>query len=142
MDNKNIKMERYSIITSYVVILKRVINFYHERCPNKDSSYTHIRRARVFMDADPKSVVEVTGSKLYKYKEIILAKRPDKIVHTADEEKEETLKEYTAQKDIAAKLVENILQVWRHMNAQDKNDLAEQLIEMLRLYIQYLITEK
>tara|TARA_B110000908_G_C10191614_1_gene420761 strand:+ start:263 stop:694 length:432 start_codon:yes stop_codon:yes gene_type:complete len=142
MEGKSVKNEKYNIITSYNLILKRIVNFYHEKCPNKDSSYAHIRRCRLFIDADPKSALEITGSKLFKYKDIIFAKRPDKISHTADDEKKETLNEYSTQKDIAAQLIENILTVWHSMVPQDKDDLAEQLVDMLKLYIRYLITEK
>ena len=142
MEPKSSKNEKYSIITSYNLVLKRIVNFYHEKCPNKNSSYAHIRRCRIFVDADPKSALEITGSKLFKYKDIIMAKRPDKISHNVDEEKQETLSEYTTQKDIAGQLVENVLLVWRTMEPQDKEDLADQLIDMLKLYIRYLITEK
>lgn len=137
-----LKQEKLNLIKSYNTILKRIINFYHEKCPNKDSSYAHIRRARVFMDTDPKSAMEYTGCKLYKYKEIILSKRPDKIHHYAENEQKETLNEYTSQKDIANKLIENVLLVWRDMTPVDKDDLAEQLIEMFKIYVNYLLLEK
>ena len=142
MEKKSAKTEKIAIINDYNVILKRIINFYHEQCPDKDSSYAHIRRGRVFIDADPKSALEITGSKLFKYKEIILSKRPDKISHHMEDEKQETLTEYSTQKDIAGKLVENILTVWHSMNEIDKNDLSDQLIDMLKLYIRYLIIIK
>lgn len=138
----SLKQEKLNLIKSYNTILKRIINFYHEKCPNKDSSYTHIRRARVFIDADPKSAMEYTGCKLYKYKEIILTKRPDKIHYYAKDEQQETLNEYASQKDIANTLVENILMVWRDMTNVDKNDLSEQLIDMFKIYVKYLLLEK
>jgi hypothetical protein len=142
MEPKSTKNEKYNIITAYNLVLKRIVNFYHEKCPNKDSSYAHIRRCRIFLDADPKSALEITGSKLFKYKEIVMSKRPDKISHTVNAEQQETLTEYTAQKDIAGQLIENVLMVWRDMEPQDKDDLSDQLIEMLKLYIKYLIIEK
>lgn len=136
------KQDKLNLIKSYNTILKRIMNFYHEKCPNKDSSYAHIRRARVFIDTDPKSAMEYTGCKLYKYKEIILSKRPDKIHHYAKDEQKETLSEYSSQKDIANTLVENILTIWRDMSAVDKDDLSEQLIDMFKIYVKYLLLEK
>lgn len=142
MEHKSIKNEKYNLITSYNLVLKRIVNFYHEKCPNKDSSYAHIRRCRLFLDADPKSALEITGAKLFKYKDIVLEKRPDKISHNVESEQKETLNEYSSQRDIAGQLVENVLIVWRDMSERDKDDLAEQLIEMLKIYIRYLIIEK
>lgn len=135
-------MDKVQIINKYLVILRRIISFYQDKCPDTKGAYKHIRRARIFIDADPKSAVEMTGSKLFKYKEIIFAKRPDKISHNMTIEKEETLNEYTTQKDIANDLVNNILVIWRSMETDEKDVLSEQLIEMLKLYIQYLIIEK
>ena len=135
-------MDKVQIINKYLVILRRIISFYQDKCSDTKGAYKHIRRARIFIDADPKSAVEMTGSKLFKYKEIIFAKRPDKISHNMTMEKEETLNEYTTQKDIANDLVNNILVIWRSMETDEKDVLSEQLIEMLKLYIQYLIIEK
>lgn len=133
---------KVAIINEYNIILKRIINFYHDHCPNKDSSYRHIRRARVFIDADPKSALEITGAKLFKYKDIVMARRPDKISHNVENEQKETLDEYSDQKDIAAELIDNVLVVWQQMAVDQKNELSEQLIDMLRLYAQYVMLEK
>lgn len=133
---------KVQLITDYNIVLKRIINFYHDHCLNKNSSYRHIRRARVFLDADPKSALEITGAKLFKYKEIVFARRPDKISHSMDNERKETLDEYSDQKDIAGELVDNVMRVWHTMGKEDKDELNDQLIDMLRIYIEYLIAEK
>lgn len=135
-------MDKVQIINKYLVILRRIISFYQDKCTDTNGTYKHIRRARIFIDADPKSATEVTGSKLFKYKEIIFAKRPDKISHNIDTETVETLNEHSTQKDIANDLINNILNVWRSMEADEKDILSDQLIAMLKLYIQYLLIEK
>jgi len=133
---------KVSIINDYNIILKRIVNFYHDHSPNQQSSYRHIRRARLFLDADPKSALEITGSKLFKYRDIIMMRRPDKIYHNKDKEADETLNEYSDQKDIAGELVDNIITVWRGMEKEQKEELNDQLIDMLKLYAAYVMIEK
>ena len=136
------KSEKVQIILGYNTIIKRLINYYHDKSPDKNSSYAHVRRAKVFLDADPKSALEITGVKLFKYKDIIMLEKPERIKSSADAEKKEVLNEYTEQQDIASQLIDNVLNIWSDMAERDRDDFSNQLIELLQLYIRYILLEK
>ena len=131
----------YKVTAKYCIILKRCLQYYHERSVDKSRSHTHIRRGLLFLQEFPDEGMKLTGVKLWKYREIVNSGNLGKIkkiatLKTAVHEAPQT------QQDIASGVIENVMETWRNAPPEDKESFTQQVQELLKLYTERLWLEK
>lgn len=133
--------EKDKLRKDYLLILRRILQFYSERCPNKVDSHVQTRRGILFLQEFPVHAVEMTGVKLWKYKDIVLSGNFGDIhsVVTSPEGKKEAP---DSQQDIADSVIENVWKTWRMVEDNDRGDFIKQVQEMLKIYTKILLLEK
>ena len=135
-------MNKVEIVNRYNSIFSRILSFYHEKSRNKSISYSHVRKAKLFMDAQPVAVLEMTGVKLFQYRDMVQSGDIHLIKHHTDTEKINVHENGYSEAQIADDLVKNVFDSWQLLMDDEKVDFTEQVQELLQLYIQYLLLEK
>ena len=128
------------LIEQYCIILKRCLQFYHQKCKNKEESYAHTRRGLTFIEHFPKDAVELTGVKLWKYKSIVKDGDLGNIKHISDKDKINDTPE--TQKDIANSVVVNVTKTWQSLENEEKYNFTQQIKELLITYTKILSIDK
>ena len=125
----------------YCLILKRILQFYHEQSSDPATSHMHIRRGILFLQEFPIDAMNMTGVKLWKYKDMIQNGTLGKIKHVAT--KPDGKKEIpNSQLDIANGVIDNVMSTWRIIPTEEKETFTKQIQELLRLYTTLLLHEK
>ena len=59
--------------TKFISLIKRCTQHYANKCPDKVAAHKHIRRALIAIEECPNIVVEASGAKLWKYRDLVLS---------------------------------------------------------------------
>ena len=124
----------------YCSILKRILQFYHEESNNKDITYTHIRRGLLFLKEFPIDAVELTGVKLWQYKDIITLGNLGKIKYENLNTNNMGIPE--SQKDIADDVFNTVLQTWKNLTGEHKKLITADVQELLKIYTKIIIIDR
>ena len=133
---------KVKITENYCSILKRLLQYYYDNSNQKDETHIHIRRGILFINEFPVDTIELTGSKLYNYKEIVNSGELNKIGSYANNEEIRKKETPTTQSDIADSVINNVCYVWKMSNEKNKKEIVENIQLMLKMYIKYLLIEK
>lgn len=125
----------------YCIILKRCLQYYHEKSTNKSASYAHIRRGLLFVNDFPIDAMKMTGVKLWKYKHIVNGGDLGEI-KSSTTKKVRHVDTPETQDDIADSVVETVEQTWQRLEKEEKDAFTEQIKEMLKIYTKILLLEK
>ena len=133
--------EKDKLRKEYILILRRILQFYSERCPNQVDSRIQTRRGILFLQEFPMQAVETTGVKLWKYKDIVLSGDLGEIksVAISPEGKKEAP---DSQQDIADSVIENVWKTWNLLKDNEKGNFTKQVQELLKIYTKILLLEK
>ena len=133
--------ESINITKRYVLLLKRCLQFYHEKSAEKAISHTHSRRGLLFLQEFPVDGMKLTGVKLWKYRDIVNSGdlgKIKKIATAPDGIKEAPV----SQQDIANSVIDNIIETWKITSEEEKLVFTKQIQELLKLYTSLLLLEK
>lgn len=101
-----------------------------------------MRKAKLFLDAQPLMAMEMTGAKLFQYKEYVLSGELHKVDSHCKEEKSELDQKNYSESKIADELIQNIRDSWETMDEDQKSEFVKVVQEMFDYYIRYLIAVK
>lgn len=136
------KPEFLKLVNSYCTILKRCMQYYNEKAPNKQETYAHTRRGLLFINDFPLEAVELTGVKLWKYREVVNKGQFKEIEHACTKESSDKTNTPETQKDIAESVIYNITMAWQLLENEEKVEFTQQIQELLKIYAQILLFEK
>lgn len=131
----------HTLINNYCTVLKRCLQYYHNKSSNKGDTHVHTRRGMLFINDFPIEAVELTGAKLWKYKDVILSGNVAEIENACVTERSDGITPET-QKDIAEAVINNIIVVWRTLKSDEKINFTSQIQELLKIYTSILLLEK
>ena len=134
--------EYINLTNRYCAILKRCLQFYNDKAPDKVDSHKHTRRGLLFINDFAVEAMQLTGVKLWKYREVVSQGQFKEIERACTRESSETDNTPETQKDIAESVIYNITMAWRQANPEEKQQITEQMQEMLKIYTQILLMEK
>lgn len=136
------KPEFLKLVNNYCTILKRCMQYYTDKAPNKQEAYAHTRRGLLFINDFPLEAVELTGVKLWKYREVINTGQFKEIERTCTKESSDRTNTPETQKDIADSVIYNITMAWRILEDKEKEEFTNQVQELLKIYAKILLFEK
>lgn len=134
--------EYHKLIGSYCTILKRCLQYYNEKAPNKHQTYVHTRRGILFINDFPIEAVQLTGVKLWKYKDVINKGDFKEIECSCIKESSDESNTPDTQKDIASSVIYNITQAWGLLEKDEKVEFTLQIQELLKIYARILLADK
>jgi len=135
-------MNKIEIVNEYVKIFQKILGFYYDHSTDKAAAYAYTRKAKIFLDAQPLLAMEMTGAKLYQYKEYVLSGEIHKIKNHCEDEKTELNSLQYSEAKMADELINNINDTWELLDERDKKEFVEVVQELFDYYIKFLICAK
>lgn len=126
-------MHKVEVVTNYCSIVKKLINFYCSRSPDRNKE-SYKNKAFAFINTAENQVLEITGPQLFKRREFINAGNHEPLIREI-----KALDPRDIDDDDGLNVLKSIISILDQSTEEEKKIILKDIKMLLQLYIKYLI---